>query len=56
MVGDIFGKSWTFMAPAVSATPITVVNKNPNLFGDLVSFTMGKPNHAPSSKSQPLLT
>ncbi|XP_050117384.1 nucleoporin nsp1-like [Malus sylvestris] len=41
MVGDIFGKSWTSATPAVSATPITVVNKNPNLFGDLVSSAMG---------------
>ncbi|KAM0965963.1 hypothetical protein FF1_021910 [Malus domestica] len=41
MVGDIFGKTWTSAAPAVSATPITVVNKNPNLFGDLVSSAMG---------------
>ncbi|XP_068333072.1 nucleoporin nup189-like [Pyrus communis] len=41
MVGDIFGKSWTSAAPAVSATPIAVVNKNPNLFGDLVSSAMG---------------
>ncbi|KAL6190933.1 hypothetical protein ACLB2K_037327 [Fragaria x ananassa] len=35
MVGDIFGKSWA------STTPIAVVNKNPNLFGDLVSSAIG---------------
>ncbi|XP_050372919.1 uncharacterized protein LOC126790639 [Argentina anserina] len=41
MVGDIFGKSWASSAPSASATPIAVVNKNPNLFGDLVSSAMG---------------
>ncbi|XP_004296868.1 PREDICTED: mucin-19 [Fragaria vesca subsp. vesca] len=41
MVGDIFGKSWASTAPSVSTTPIAVVNKNPNLFGDLVSSAMG---------------
>ncbi|ONI28199.1 hypothetical protein PRUPE_1G130400 [Prunus persica] len=41
MVGDIFGKSWGSAAPSVSSTPIAVVNKNPNLFGDLVSSAMG---------------
>ncbi|XP_061991108.1 uncharacterized protein LOC133709395 [Rosa rugosa] len=41
MVGDIFGKSWASTGSSVSATPIGVVNKNPNLFGDLVSSAMG---------------
>lgn len=41
MVGDIFGKSWSSTGPSVSSTPIGVVNKNPNLFGDLVSSAIG---------------
>ncbi|RDX63775.1 Sperm-associated antigen 1A, partial [Mucuna pruriens] len=37
MVGDIFGKSWGTTQPST----IGIVNKNPNLFGDLVSSAMG---------------
>ncbi|KAG5555144.1 hypothetical protein RHGRI_012620 [Rhododendron griersonianum] len=47
MVGDIFGKSWgstsatTSNAPAAAAS-IGIVNKNPNLFGDLVNSALGQ--------------
>jgi len=50
MVGDIFGKSWgstTSNAPAAAAS-IGIVNKNPNLFGDLVSSALG-PNKGNNS-------
>ncbi|OMO98556.1 Tetratricopeptide-like helical [Corchorus olitorius] len=39
MVGDIFGKSWASSAPSGGTG---VVNKNPNLFGDLVSSAIGQ--------------
>ncbi|PIN09441.1 hypothetical protein CDL12_17980 [Handroanthus impetiginosus] len=44
MVGDIFGKSWNSSAPtSSSASSIGIVNnKNPNLFGDLLSSAMGQ--------------
>lgn len=44
MVGDIFGKTWTSSAPAPSgsASSIGIVNKNPNLFGDLVTSALGQ--------------
>lgn len=43
MVGDIFGKSWNSAAPTTGqSTNIGVVNKNPNLFGDLVSSALGQ--------------
>jgi len=38
MVGDILGKSWTSSG---STTGIGIVDKNPNLFGDLVSSALG---------------
>lgn len=45
MVGDILGKSWNSSAPATSSAGVGVgvgiVNKNPNLFGDLVSSALG---------------
>ncbi|KAL6990008.1 hypothetical protein U1Q18_015760 [Sarracenia purpurea var. burkii] len=47
MVGDILGKSWvssSSAAPATSsaASSFGIVNKNPNLFGDLVSSALGQ--------------
>lgn len=43
MVGDIFGKSWGSSAPASSLNSgIGVVNKDPNLFGDLFSSALGQ--------------
>lgn len=44
MVGDIFGKSWGSAAPSNTATASTVgvVNKDPNLFGDLVNSALGQ--------------
>lgn len=38
MVGDILGKSWTSSG---STSGIGIVDKNPNLFGDLVSSALG---------------
>ncbi|KAE8711920.1 ethylene-responsive transcription factor RAP2-3-like [Hibiscus syriacus] len=40
MVGDIFGKSWGSSGGKISG--IGIVNKNPNLFGDLVSSALGQ--------------
>ncbi|KAK1385621.1 Induced during hyphae development protein 1 [Heracleum sosnowskyi] len=40
MVGDITGRSWANSAPAVK-NGIGIVNKNPNLFGDLVGPALG---------------
>jgi len=44
MVGDIFGKSWNSAAPASSGSgaAVGIVNKSPNLFGDLVSSALGQ--------------
>ncbi|XP_054791195.1 induced during hyphae development protein 1-like [Prosopis cineraria] len=42
MAGDIFGKSWGSTQPSASSSTIGVVNKNPNLFGDLVSSALGQ--------------
>lgn len=42
MVGDIFGKTWTSSAPSASASRVGVVDKNPNLFGDLVTSALGE--------------
>ncbi|CAO2821986.1 unnamed protein product [Amaranthus hypochondriacus] len=60
MVGDIFGKSWNSSAPA-SATGqsanVGVVNKNPNLFGDLVSSALGQnktSSNAPLKSASPV--
>ncbi|GMN63394.1 hypothetical protein TIFTF001_032468 [Ficus carica] len=39
MVGDIFGKSWSSSAPS---SGIAIVEKNPNLFGDLVNSALGQ--------------
>ncbi|XP_047337714.1 epsin [Impatiens glandulifera] len=41
MVGDIFGKSWTSSKPS-GAPSVGIVNKDPNLFGDLVTSAMGQ--------------
>ncbi|KAK8525330.1 hypothetical protein V6N13_123148 [Hibiscus sabdariffa] len=40
MVGDIFGKSWG--SSGGNSSGIGVVNKNPNLFGDLVGSALGQ--------------
>ncbi|KAK9084273.1 hypothetical protein Scep_030744 [Stephania cephalantha] len=40
MVGDIFGKTWNSGAPMNSG--IGIVDKNPNLFGDLVGSAFGQ--------------
>ncbi|XP_059632763.1 uncharacterized protein LOC132275317 [Cornus florida] len=42
MVGDIFGKTWGSSAPSSTTSGIGIVNKNPNLFGDLVSSAIGQ--------------
>ncbi|KAL5163437.1 Sperm-associated antigen 1A [Glycine soja] len=42
MVGDIFGKSWGTPQPSSASKNIGIVNKNPNLFGDLVSSALGQ--------------
>lgn len=42
MVGDIFGKSWSSSGPSASTAGIGIVNKNPNLFGDLLGSAMGQ--------------
>uniref|UniRef100_A0A5B7A620 Uncharacterized protein n=1 Tax=Davidia involucrata TaxID=16924 RepID=A0A5B7A620_DAVIN len=42
MVGDIFGKTWASSAPSTTTSTIGIVNKNPNLFGDLVSSALGQ--------------
>ncbi|CAK8563718.1 unnamed protein product [Lathyrus sativus] len=49
MVGDIFGKSWGSTQP--SGPSIGIVNKNPNLFGDLVTSALGQGS---SSSNVPL--
>ncbi|KAI3469343.1 hypothetical protein Pfo_026006 [Paulownia fortunei] len=53
MVGDIFGKSWITSAPSNSSVSGVglVNNKNPNLFGDLLSSAMDQNK---SSTSVPL--
>lgn len=53
MVGDIFGKTWGSTQPSTTA-PIGIVNKNPNLFGDLVSSALGQPPKNSSSSNVPL--
>ncbi|KAJ1395237.1 Tetratricopeptide-like helical domain superfamily [Sesbania bispinosa] len=50
MVGDIFGKSW---GSAQSSGGVGIVNKNPNLFGDLVSSALGQGSKT-SSANVPL--
>ncbi|XP_057475244.1 uncharacterized protein LOC130763360 [Actinidia eriantha] len=45
MVGDIFGKSWgssSAMTNSSAKSSVGIVNKNPNLFGDLVSSALGQ--------------
>ncbi|KAK4283394.1 hypothetical protein QN277_000347 [Acacia crassicarpa] len=49
MVGDIFGKSWGSTQPSGSTSTIGVVNKNPNLFGDLVSSALGQSSNSSSN-------
>ncbi|XP_038901127.1 cell wall protein RBR3 [Benincasa hispida] len=41
MVGDIFGKTWGSTATSGSTAGIGIVEKNPNLFGDLVGSALG---------------
>lgn len=41
MVGDIFGKSWGSTPNSGSTAGIGIAEKNPNLFGDLVSSALG---------------
>ncbi|KAK7264663.1 hypothetical protein RJT34_32273 [Clitoria ternatea] len=47
MVGDIFGKSWG--STQTSSSNIGIVNKNPNLFGDLVNSALGQGSKTSSS-------
>ncbi|CAI0540089.1 unnamed protein product [Linum tenue] len=51
MVGDIFGKTWGSTGPAAksSGIGIGVAEKNPNLFGDLVSSALGQGNKSGSN-------
>ncbi|XAR57047.1 hypothetical protein NMG60_11025050 [Bertholletia excelsa] len=44
MVGDIFGKTWNSSGPGSAnvASSVGIANKNPNLFGDLVSSALGQ--------------
>lgn len=51
MVGDIHGKSWAGTGPSKSSSGIGIgiVDKNPNLFGDLVSSALGQGNDKSSS-------
>ncbi|CAH9061570.1 unnamed protein product [Cuscuta epithymum] len=46
LVGDIFGRSWGSSLPTnvanVSSSTVGVVNKDPNLFGDLVNSALGQ--------------
>ncbi|XP_044485917.1 hyphally regulated cell wall protein 3-like [Mangifera indica] len=51
MVGDIHGKSWAPSSAAKSSSGIGIVDKNPNLFGDLVSSALG---HGKSNSNVPL--
>lgn len=55
MAGDIFGKSWKSTAPTSSGLGVGIVNKNPNLFGDLVGSALGqnKSNNAPLKSATP---
>ncbi|KAI3459248.1 hypothetical protein Pfo_015911 [Paulownia fortunei] len=59
MVGDIFGKSWSSSAPSSSSVSgVGIVNnKNPNLFGDLLSSAMGQNksrNNVPLKNAAPV--
>ncbi|CAN0855674.1 Sperm-associated antigen 1A [Linum grandiflorum] len=50
MVGDIFGKTWSSTGPAKgSGIGIGIAEKNPNLFGDLVSSALGQGNKGSST-------
>ncbi|KAF4355605.1 hypothetical protein CsatB_025820 [Cannabis sativa] len=45
MVGDILGKSWTSSTPSTGSSSVAgigIVDKNPNLFGDLVGSALGQ--------------
>ncbi|KAJ7980306.1 Sperm-associated antigen 1 [Quillaja saponaria] len=48
MVGDISGKSWGSAAPSGSVSSIGIVEKNPNLFGDLLGSALGQGNKSSS--------
>ncbi|KAJ8573901.1 hypothetical protein K7X08_010412 [Anisodus acutangulus] len=57
MTGDIFGKSWGSSTPSSTsnlASTIGIANKNPNLFGDLVSSALGGNNNNKSNTNVPL--
>ncbi|KAJ8424124.1 hypothetical protein Cgig2_002650 [Carnegiea gigantea] len=59
MVGDIFGKSWNSAAPTSSGSgaAIGIVNRSPNLFGDLLSSALGQnktSSNAPLKSAPPV--
>lgn len=58
MVGDILGKSWTSAAPSNSTSGIGIVDKNPNLFGDLLGSALGSgksnSNNTPLKSAAPV--
>lgn len=59
MVGDIFGKSWNSATPPSSGSgaAIGIVNKSPNLFGDLLSSALGQSksrSNAPLKSAPPV--
>ncbi|XP_057488553.1 uncharacterized protein LOC130774512 [Actinidia eriantha] len=60
MVGDIFGKSWGSSSAVTNSSAkssVGIVNKNPNLFGDLVSSALGQnkgSSNAPLKNANPV--
>ncbi|KAL9237707.1 hypothetical protein vseg_012226 [Gypsophila vaccaria] len=56
MVGDITGRSWNATAPPQkqAASSVGIVNKNPNLFGDLVNSALGQSSRGGSGGNVPL--
>lgn len=51
MVGDIFGKTWGSSQPSA---PISTINKDPNLFGDLVGSALGQGPKGSTNTNVPL--
>ncbi|KAK4265805.1 hypothetical protein QN277_026810 [Acacia crassicarpa] len=49
MVGDIFGKSWGSTQPSATKSSIGTINKDQNLFGDLVGSALGQSSKSSSS-------